>query len=191
MPLSYTWHLPTFFSRNIKLVNHNLHQQLQTKNRVDWAILGISWQYTGYTIGIRLGYGPLCLLVYGLVYGGIFFGIRLCFPLTLWYTVGIRSVYGWYTVLFLFKPIFAILLFAKPNFGDCLIPKIKSYSGCSASRCAEELNFMMVSNDCESSLHHFPFSQLHFATKLIAECVRQISPQNNGFCSLPQRNANF
>ena len=148
MPLSYTWQLTTFFSRDMKLVNHNLHQQLQT------GLIEQSLALVGNTLGIR-------------------------------------SVYGWYTVLFLFKPFFAILLFAKPNFGDCLIPKIKSYSGCSASRCAEELNFMMVSNDCESSLHHFPFSQLHCAIKLIAECARQISPQNNGFCSLPQRNANF
>ena len=97
-----------------------------------------------------------------LVYGRYTVGIRSVYGR---YMVGIRSVYGWYTVFFLFKPFFAILLFAKPNFGDCLGPKIKSYSGCSASRCPEELNFMMVSNDCESSLRHFPLIQDYFCDK--------------------------
>ena len=194
MPLSYTWHLPTFFlsrqktcesqsssatSNQIGLIEHFLAlvgNTLGIRSVYDWYTvplsfgirLGIRWYFFWYTFMFSFD---------SLVYGR--------------YTVGIRSVYGWYTVFFLFKPFFAILLFAKPNFGDCLIPKIKSYSGCSASRCAEELNFMMVSNDCESSLHNFPFSQLHFATKLIAECARQISPENNGHCSLPQRNAKF
>lgn len=96
MPLSYTWQLPTFFSRDMKLVNHNLHQQLQTGLIEQFLAL------VGNTLGIRSVYSWYTVpFVFWHTdwYTVFFFGIRLCFVLTLWYTVGIRSVYDRYTVV--------------------------------------------------------------------------------------------
>ena len=121
MPLSYTWHLPTFFLSRHKTCESQ--SSSATSNQIGLIEQFLALVSNRYTIAIR---SPLSF--------GIRFGIRWYF---FWYTfmfsidslvygrytAGIRSVYGRYTVgirlvygAFPFSTIFCHLIVCKTQF---------------------------------------------------------------------------